>query len=163
MFEGLAWLTYDLAFRRQAAATNNRNWSHLNPTLYNVCVAGKARKSTRCKHCLSLKHTTAKCVHMLDPDPELGTRVKAIKMAVLVLSRYPIPRGRGNGNYHPPGRALGGQPTSNGPITGNYRYQAPGSFLNRYPLNGSQQHIYNSRPPPRRLPPICRLWNDKRC
>ena len=52
-FEDPAWLTYDLAFRRQAAATKNRQWSRLNPTLYNICMAGKARKITRFELCLS--------------------------------------------------------------------------------------------------------------
>ncbi len=33
-FSGLAWVRYDSAFRRNAAATGNRKWSAINPTYY---------------------------------------------------------------------------------------------------------------------------------
>ena len=42
-FSGLAWVNYDLAFRRQAAATGNKHWSKINPSLYSICFSGVAR------------------------------------------------------------------------------------------------------------------------
>ena len=39
-YEGLAWVRYDMSFRRQAAASGNRNWSEVNSTLYSVCFTG---------------------------------------------------------------------------------------------------------------------------
>ena len=114
-FEDPAWITYDLAFRRQAAATNNRQWSRLNPTLYSICTAGKARKVTRCELCLNSDHTTKECASLADSDPDVGTRVKAIESVILAMS--------------------GQTPTG----TGNHSRQ------------------------PRGLPPICQLFNRKRC
>ena len=42
-FEGSAWMAYDRAFKRQAAAKKTLNWSQLNPTLYSLCFAGKVK------------------------------------------------------------------------------------------------------------------------
>ena len=60
-YESLAWATYDLAYRRQAAATGHKQWSKVNPSLYTVCFTGKARKATRCDLCLSTAHKTSEC------------------------------------------------------------------------------------------------------
>ncbi len=59
-FGGMAWVNYDLAFRRQAASTGNRQWSRVNPSLYSICFAGAARASKRCDLCLSLTHEAIK-------------------------------------------------------------------------------------------------------
>ena len=56
MGEGLlpvAWAQYDRAFRRQMAQTKDPRWSKLNPTLFSVCFAGKAKCDAVCCHCLS--------------------------------------------------------------------------------------------------------------
>ena len=37
------------------------NWSRINPTLYSLCFAGKAKKSAICIHCLSNNHNSAQC------------------------------------------------------------------------------------------------------
>lgn len=42
-YEGPAWATYDVAFRRQAATTGHREWSRINPSLYTTCLMGKAK------------------------------------------------------------------------------------------------------------------------
>ena len=60
-FEGLGWVYYDRAFRRQAALSKDLNWSRINPTLYSLCFAGKAKKSAICIHCLSNNHNSAQC------------------------------------------------------------------------------------------------------
>ena len=86
-FGGMAWVNYDAAFRRQAAATSNRQWSRVNPSLYSICFAGSARTSTRCDLCLSLTHVTRDCPMVEDPDPEVGSRLKAIESAVLAMAR----------------------------------------------------------------------------
>lgn len=86
-FGGMAWVNYDSAFRRQAAATANRQWSRVNPSLYSICFAGSARMSTRCDLCLSLTHPTMDCPLVEDSDPEVGSRLKAIESAVLAMSR----------------------------------------------------------------------------
>ena len=49
-FEGLAWALYDLAYRRQVAQTKDLCWSCLNPTLFSLCLAGKARYNIGCTH-----------------------------------------------------------------------------------------------------------------
>ena len=60
-FEGLAWAQYDRAYRRQAAQTKDLRWSRLNPTLFSLCFAGKARRNIACAHCLSDNHTSDTC------------------------------------------------------------------------------------------------------
>ena len=60
-YEGAAWVAYDAAFRRQAAATGQRDWSKINTSLYTICFTGKARRSQRCDNCLSAAHKTAEC------------------------------------------------------------------------------------------------------
>ena len=47
-FSGSAWLAYDRAFRRQAAAYKLTNWSHMNPELFRFHVSG----------CVSVEHPT---------------------------------------------------------------------------------------------------------
>ena len=48
-FSGSAWLAYDRAFRRQAAAYKLTDWSHLNPKLFHFYVSG----------CVSVEHPSA--------------------------------------------------------------------------------------------------------
>ena len=60
-YEGLAWVRYDMSFRRQAAASGNRNWSEVNSTLYSVCFTGKSRRNLQCELCLAKSHTTNNC------------------------------------------------------------------------------------------------------
>ena len=61
-FEGLVWAQYDRAYRRQAAQSRDLQWSKLNPTLYSLCFAGKARRNVACCHCLSDMHTSEACL-----------------------------------------------------------------------------------------------------
>ena len=60
-FSGLAWQRYDAGFRRQAAITGNRQWSHINATLYTMCFTGKALSVARCELCFVSTHTTTEC------------------------------------------------------------------------------------------------------
>ena len=101
-FGGLAWVNYDSAFRRQAAATGNRQWSRVNPSLYSICFAGVARASVRCDLCLSLNHRSKDCAMIAEADPDVGSRLKAVESAVLALTqpRWPVHNSAG-----PPGGA----------------------------------------------------------
>lgn len=60
-FDGLAWAQYDRAYRRQVAQTKDLRWSRLNPTLYSLCFAGKAKRHIVCSLCLSDNHASENC------------------------------------------------------------------------------------------------------
>ena len=40
-YEGLGWVRYDSAFRRQAALTGNKKWSVVNATLFAMNFMGR--------------------------------------------------------------------------------------------------------------------------
>ena len=65
-FHGPAWAQYDRAYRRQVAQTKDLRWSRLNPTLYSLCFAGKAKRLVVCAHCLSDSHATDQCPENMD-------------------------------------------------------------------------------------------------
>ena len=85
-FGGMAWVNYDMAFRRQAATTGNRQWSKINPSLYSICFAGAARNNKRCELCLSLTHESRDCALSGEGEQEVGARLSAIESAVLSLT-----------------------------------------------------------------------------
>ena len=60
-FEGLGWVQYDAAFRRQMAVSRDLNWGKINATLYSIYFAGHARRLPRCKQCLSTNHPSEDC------------------------------------------------------------------------------------------------------
>ena len=94
-YEGAAWATYDVGFRRQAAATGQRDWSRVNSSLYAICFTGRARRGQRCELCLSAAHRTAEC-STLEEDPDLARRVRAMEAAwggVPTPQFVPPPRG----------------------------------------------------------------------
>ena len=105
-FGGMAWVNYDSAFCRQAAATANYQWLRINPSLYSICFAGSVRTSTRCDLCLGLTHRTKECPMVEDPDPEMGSRLKAIGSVVLAMSQ---PRAWTPQNTDAPPRAPWGE------------------------------------------------------
>ena len=85
-FGGLAWVNYDLAFHRQAAATGNRFWSKVNHSLYSICFAGAARVNKCCDLCLSLMHGAWDCALAGEGDHDVGSWLAAIESAVLVFA-----------------------------------------------------------------------------
>ena len=85
-FGGVAWVTYDAAFRRQAFITGNHQWSKVNSSLYSICFSGVARTGTRCELCLSLLHPTRECTLVGDTDPDISTRLKTLESAVLTFT-----------------------------------------------------------------------------
>ena len=59
-YEGDGWIGYDRCFRQRMVASSSEAWSHIDPTLWSMAFAGRA-KSTRCKFCFSLTHTSPEC------------------------------------------------------------------------------------------------------
>ena len=95
-YEGAAWAAYDAAFRRQAAATGQRDWGKINSSLYTICFTGKAKRSQRCDNCLSAAHKTAECYAVGDEEPDVAGRVRAVESALLAFStNHGSPAGRG--------------------------------------------------------------------
>ena len=86
-FSGLAWIRYDAAYRRQAAASGNRTWSRINPSLFSLCFTGKAQAAKRCDLCLAASHVTKDCSLSADLDPDLPSRLKAVESAVVAFAQ----------------------------------------------------------------------------
>lgn len=71
-YEASAWVAYDDAYRRQAAAAGDQwQWSQANPSLYAVCFTGKAKRTGRCERCLSAAHKTEDCSLLNEDDPDI--------------------------------------------------------------------------------------------
>lgn len=60
-FEGTAWVTYDMCYRRKAARCKSLCWSRIDSTLYHEAFTGRARPLARCAYCLSTNHTSHQC------------------------------------------------------------------------------------------------------
>ena len=60
-FAGDGWSTYDMSYRRNAAARKSLHWSHIDFNLYNEIFTGAARALQRCKLCSSEYHKTQEC------------------------------------------------------------------------------------------------------
>ena len=68
-FSGDHWVTYDLCYRRQAAATKSLRWSIIDFSLYNETFTGRARVLPRCRYCLSEHHRSSDCTFAPDQSP----------------------------------------------------------------------------------------------
>ena len=62
-FEGPAWASYDMAFRRQAANRGSLDWGTVDAALYNEAFAGRAKVIPRCCYCLADTHASHNCLH----------------------------------------------------------------------------------------------------
>ena len=56
-YAGLAWVRYDEAFRSQAAAKKDAQWSKVNPSLFAQCFTGRAHNQAHCDLCLLSLHS----------------------------------------------------------------------------------------------------------
>ena len=99
-YTGLAWVRYDAAYRRQAAANGNKLWSRINPSLFSLCFTGKAQTTSRCDLCLAASHGTRECALASEADPDLPSRLKAVESAMAVFAH--------TGPVQPPERRLSG-------------------------------------------------------
>ena len=60
-FEGTAWVTYDMSFRRAAANRGSLDWGVPDPGRFNDAFVGRAKVIPRCSYCLSDTHTAVEC------------------------------------------------------------------------------------------------------
>ena len=60
-FYGEGWVTYDMCYRRQAAASRSLNWGQVDFTLYNEAFVGRAKSLIRCRYCSSEHHASKEC------------------------------------------------------------------------------------------------------
>ena len=86
-YAGLAWVRYDAAYRRPAAANNNRTWSRISPSVFSLIFMGKAQTANRCDLCLAASHATKDCALVAEGDPDLISRLKAVESAVAAFSQ----------------------------------------------------------------------------
>ncbi len=86
-YEGLGWVRYNAAFRRQAALTRSKKWSVINATLFTMNFSGLASRTRRCELCFATSHSEQECAQREDPDPDLGTRLKNLESAVLTIAK----------------------------------------------------------------------------
>lgn len=62
-YQGDAWVSYDMAFRRKAANQKSLDWGEIDFTLFNEAFAGRAKVLSRCKYCLSDLHLSSGCCY----------------------------------------------------------------------------------------------------
>ena len=62
-FEGPAWASYDMAFRRQAANRGSLDWGVVDAALFSEAFAGRAKAIPRCRYCLADTHVSHDCPH----------------------------------------------------------------------------------------------------
>ena len=86
-YEGLGWVRYDSAFRRQAALSGNRRWSVINGTLFTMNFSGRVAGLKRCELCFATSHNERECAQSGNPDPDLGDRLKSLETAVIAMAR----------------------------------------------------------------------------
>ena len=61
MDEGGVWASYDAAFWRQAANRGSLDWAAIDLTIYNEAFTGRAKLLPRCHYCLAETHETRDC------------------------------------------------------------------------------------------------------
>ena len=60
-YQGEAWVSYDMAYRRQAAYRKSLDWGIMDFSLFNETFAGRAKALARCKYCVSELHASQDC------------------------------------------------------------------------------------------------------
>ena len=86
-YEGLGWVRYDSAFRRQAALTGNKKWSVVNATLFAMNFSGRVAGTKRCELCYATTHTERDCAQGGSSDPDLRDRLRNLESAVLAIAK----------------------------------------------------------------------------
>ena len=71
-YDGLGWVRYDSAFRRQAALSGNKKWSVINGTLFTMNFSGRSAGTRRCELCFATSQIERDCAQSGNPDPDLG-------------------------------------------------------------------------------------------
>ena len=65
-YQGLAWVAYDMEFRRKAAKTKSLDWGTIDQSAYAEFFTGSSRPLVRCHVCLE-DHLTQHCPHNANP------------------------------------------------------------------------------------------------
>ena len=60
-FEGTAWVSYDMSYRRAAANKGSLDWGLPDPGRFNDAFVGRAKAVPRCSYCLSDTHVADSC------------------------------------------------------------------------------------------------------
>ena len=63
-----SWVIYDSSYRKQAAASGNRDWSKVDPSIYSRSFTGWAKSTSWCELCVTLDHDTADCPYNIKPS-----------------------------------------------------------------------------------------------
>ncbi len=104
-YEGLGWVRYDSAFRRQAALTGNKRWSVINSTLFAMNFSGRASGVKRCELCFATSHSEQECAQRGEADPDMGSWLKTLEGALISLARQ-TPAGRSQPSSSQPGNEV---------------------------------------------------------
>ncbi len=86
-YEGLGWVRYDSAFRRQAALSGNKKWSAVNGTLFTVNFSGRASGTRRCELCFATSHSERECAQNGNPEPDVGERLRSLESVLIAMAR----------------------------------------------------------------------------
>ena len=86
-YEGLGWVRYDSAFRRQAALTGNKKWSVVNATLFAMNFSGRMAGTKRCELCYATTHTERDCPQGGNSDPDLRDQLRNLESALLAIAK----------------------------------------------------------------------------
>ena len=88
-FEGPAWASYDMAFRRQAANRGSLDWGVVDAALFSEAFAGRVKAIPRCRYCLADTHVSHDC-----PTPRWKGRDRAIRRRAAWDARPSVLQGR---------------------------------------------------------------------
>ena len=99
-YEGLGWVRYDSAFRRQAALTGNKKWSVINSTLYAMNFSARKVGTRRCELCFATSHAEQDCAQRGSADPGVSDRLRYLESAVIAMVRPGAGKPTG-GTYQP--------------------------------------------------------------
>ena len=88
-YDGLGWVWYDLAFRRQAALSGNKKWSVVNSTLFMMKLSGRAAGAKQCELCFATSHNERECAQSGNPDPDLNERLRSLETVMITMVKSP--------------------------------------------------------------------------
>ncbi len=86
-YEGLGWVRYDSAFRRQEALSGNKKWSAVNGTLFTMNFSGRASGTRRCELCFATSHSERECAQSGNPEPDVGERLRSLESVLITMAR----------------------------------------------------------------------------
>ena len=86
-YEGLGWVLYDSAFRRQAALTGNKKWSVINSTMYAMNFSARKVGTRRCELCFAMSHAEQDCAQWGSADSGMSDRLRYLESAVIAMVR----------------------------------------------------------------------------